>query len=306
MKKYNHNISNQNKYHITTKQINKKGKKRDESTHWSKYMIVTLHKNEKNITKDELFKIKTCFGLYLIPNELLRIILGYVNFPQQKMVYLESSDDGRFFHILVFSDNVEICTVIKEINGKIERLEYTDFNKTIKFKGRTIKNNIVYEKCTNVKLMDDYIKNKKTVYGSCNGSHHQDWGCSDLLEDLKSIKMGNKKYAKSWFANVYEIFVMTNNNVQTMYSIKKYLEQTQKKIYPDFCLNFSEALNIINDNAELNDIISVSNNDNLNGTFEISLVTHKDLDKIIKELEYVYCAKNIFQNKNLNYQPFIL
>jgi hypothetical protein len=298
MKKYNHDETTQNKYHITTKQIISKGKKRDKYSHWSKFMIITLHKNEKNITKDELYKIRKCFGLQsqIIPNDLLRIILGYVNFPQQKMVCLEASSN----HQLLFSDNVEVCTVIKKSNDKTERLEYTDFNKTIKFKGEIIKNIVEYTKCTNTKFMDDYMKNEDPYCGACNGSHHKDWPCSDLLEDLENIKMGNKKYAKSWFANIYEIFVMSNNNSLTMRSIEKYLVQTQKRICNDLCLDFSKALSIIYNNARLNDIILVTNNDNLNGIFEISLLTQKDLDNVIRELKYVYYAKNIYKKKNNN------
>lgn len=257
-------LSDQKKYNVTKRSITKKGTQRDEGHHWSYYSIVTLHKNDKNITKDEFTKIRKLFGIgiLLIPNDLLRIILGYVNFPQQKMIYLNNtkiSNIGakhkksrpfgllrRPTHSILFTDNVVVCTVLKtfvngpneEIVGIPERLEYTEFNRTMRFEvdidactnTNPAINKYTYQKCSDVLMMNDYLKNEKTEEGACNGNHRSDWSCNELLEDLINIKKGSKKYAKSWFVKKYEIFTMSNNSSQTINTVKKYLEQTNKKI----------------------------------------------------------------------------
>lgn len=287
--------TNQHKYHIKKRQITKKGKQRDEIDHWTKYMVVTLHKNHKDITKDELNKAKKYFGLDIFLNDLLRIILEYVNFAQQKSVCLESSKKNVFQRLL-FSNNVEICTVFKNCKKETKRFEYVDFNKTITFKGVVTGNNIVYEKCTstNTKIMDDYLKNESTEHGKCNGNHTQDWPCSELLEDLENIKNGNKKYVKSWFAKIYEIFIVSKIGSQTMNSVKNCLEKNIFSYTQRINIDVDNALITIGATAKPNDIILVTNNDT--DRLEVSLLTHEDLNNIVREMTYIYYTKNILQD----------
>src|SRR5690349_336348 len=105
----------QQRYYIIKQNITKKGEKRDKEKHWSTYMKISLYKNEEKISKDELKKIILYFGLKIIPLELLRIIIGYANFPLQRMICLESKEIGskkeNSKQQLLFTDNIEVSTV---------------------------------------------------------------------------------------------------------------------------------------------------------------------------------------------------